>query len=924
MRRLIAAVVLLIVCATEVHAQFDVTWLTFAEDTSRLRGPTGAPAGYIANGVDMWDMASGDLDQNGWTDLVVVRSGTPLLLMNESAVLFDRTQQLATDSTSGNQGFLSALYARSVIMADINGDGWLDVLTSEPRIYVNKRNDVNGNWLGLRYEHTRLPATPAIPVGYCRGLGVGDVDGQNGPDLYLCCYFNDFFMMNDGTGSFTDTGVTRLTSTMLADVSPNAAKFVDMNGDGWKDIVRTISWNDGPTAKRRVSIAHNDPTNPGFFPMSLYVGTVFPPELVTGSDVGDLNNDGLFDIAAAGDFNEGAGYATGVTQGITTFTGLIPHLRVAGLHEPFNGSTLVVDLDRDGWNDVVQSSVDITAPGLYDSRANIYHNPGGTPGTAITLREEAGAATGNWLGAVGFTQSTLAGTWDAAAFDLDNDTDVDLVLARHTGLFVWMNQQVADPVITSACFGDGTDTACPCAAGNAGRGCPSSQFAAGAQLTGAGAARILADTFTLVATDVPNSAGMFIQGSTAPGLPFGDGLLCVGGGIDRLGVAFRRESELEDAPHCRQRFGSTCSVRSRRRCAALSAVVSRFGAGLLHAKDVQPDERGRRDLGSVKSRRKRVRAPLLPAIRASRLQWASSALIQISTSRPTPMRRLPIRIALCAPIFVISSHASAQVASALLRFGDAPIGAAPGVTVSTISGLATNEVGGVFVRTNLSTTSPGIWGASNGFNGVLLREAQLGISGYDQTAFEGFFGGSELGALIYSPTCTDLTTLVAGLDTVWADSTPFAVEGQPIPTLPGKKWRFASRPGITGSGIPYWVGGISDIATNASEGQALFQGTIATPVLKPGDPSPAPLTSFLGASVGDFDARFSRNGTHYINTITTTDAATADTHIVVGRCHRARRRRQPAERGPARVGRGRRGRRRELAELGLARRERGR
>lgn len=538
MRDPLLAALCLVVCAGEARAQFDVTWLTFAEDTTRLRDAAGAPANYIAQGVDMWGTAHGDLDQDGWTDLVVTRAGTHLLLMNELGVLVDRTQQFATDSTNGNQGFLSPVYAGSVIIADINGDGWLDVLTSEPRIYVNRKNDVNGNWLGLRYEHTRLPATPTILPGYCRGLGVGDVDGHNGPDLYLCCYGTDVLMMNDGTGSFSDSGTTRLTSTMLADVSPKTVRFVDMNGDGWKDIVRVISWNDGPSAKQRISIAHNSPTNPGFFPISGYVGSVFPTTLITGGDVGELNHDGLPDLAAGGDFAEGAGYATGVSpQGLITFGPLVPHTQLSGPGEPFNGSTLIVDLDRDGWNDVVQSSVDFTAPGLYTSRANIYHNPGGTPGSAIPLREEAGAVTGNWLGAVGLTQAALAGTWDAAAFDLDNDTDIDLVLARHTGLNVWMNQQIADPAITSTCFGDGTAGTCPCTAGNSGRGCPNSQFPAGGQLTGNGTARILVDTFALVASDVPNSPGIFIQGSVAVPSSFGDGLSCVGGAIQRLVVA---------------------------------------------------------------------------------------------------------------------------------------------------------------------------------------------------------------------------------------------------------------------------------------------------------------------------------------------------------------------------------------------------
>ncbi|MBL8860199.1 MAG: hypothetical protein JNL28_16945 [Planctomycetes bacterium] len=241
-------------------------------------------------------------------------------------------------------------------------------------------------------------------------------------------------------------------------------------------------------------------------------------------------------------------------------------------------------------------------------------------------------------------------------------------------------------------------------------------------------------------------------------------------------------------------------------------------------------------------------------------------------------------ISLCglvAAACVVSSTASAQVASAIVRIGDAPAGTGAGVTITSISGAAANEAGGVGVRVTLSNTNAAFWGHATSTAGSILREEQLGISGYDQTAFEGFFGIADSGSLSYSPTCTDLMTLATGLDCAWLDSTPIAVEEQPIPTLAGKKYRFASRPGITPSGIPYWVSGINDIATNANEGNGLFFGVGQTVILKTGDPSPAPLTSLLGSSAADFDVRFSKNGTHNISVITTTDPTTADTHLVI-------------------------------------------
>jgi hypothetical protein len=97
---------------------------------------------------------------------------------------------------------------------------------------------------------------------------------------------------------------------------------------------------------------------------------------------------------------------------------------------------------------------------------------------------------------------------------------------------------------TAFCFGDGTGTACPCAnSGTAGNGCASSAFPAGARITAAGTAGVSAgtDTLTLTASNVAGP-GLFFQGTAqfngGAGFVFGDGLLCAGGSIVRLGVVF--------------------------------------------------------------------------------------------------------------------------------------------------------------------------------------------------------------------------------------------------------------------------------------------------------------------------------------------------------------------------------------------------
>lgn len=91
--------------------------------------------------------------------------------------------------------------------------------------------------------------------------------------------------------------------------------------------------------------------------------------------------------------------------------------------------------------------------------------------------------------------------------------------------------------ITPYCFGDSGGFGCPCANnGLFGRGCANSVNAFGALLVGAGIPSLSADTFALQGSGMPNGFVMYFQGTAAAQAFFGDGLICVGGAIIRLGL----------------------------------------------------------------------------------------------------------------------------------------------------------------------------------------------------------------------------------------------------------------------------------------------------------------------------------------------------------------------------------------------------
>ena len=157
-----------------------------------------------------------------------------VLLMNEGirdghaidGVLVDRTQEYVTDADDGGEGFLDLTSDRDVQLVDVDGDGWLDMVTatsfgaslpktiSHPRVYMNK-GAPSGTWLGFRYEEGRTPTMPITPK-FC-GIGFADVTGDESPDLYFIDYENsleDRLWINDGNGNFSDESVARMTFEM--------------------------------------------------------------------------------------------------------------------------------------------------------------------------------------------------------------------------------------------------------------------------------------------------------------------------------------------------------------------------------------------------------------------------------------------------------------------------------------------------------------------------------------------------------------------------------------------------------------------------------------------------------------------------------------------------------------------------------------
>jgi hypothetical protein len=457
-------------------------WITFNNETSsRLDVAPGLGSADPDEKAYAW----GDVDRDGDVDLVVARKQPwttagkrpNVLLLNDNGMLRDYTAAFASASdVAGDSGFLTPTNDRDVILVDVDRDSWLDIVTAptispgdpqhigHPRIY---RNLGCGGpcspatpWLGFRYESTRIPALLTWEGGeegfnpcFC-SVAAGDATGDGYPDLWFSDYasgcderFHDRLLVNRGSsqpGYFVDETLLR-----FIDDSANGPSFprvvfgasgaiVDLNGDGRADVVRQDTSS--------VGLAFNDPAAPTFYDLfsTPYTGGAY------FTSAADLNNDGMVDLVVSDDGgdrfllnsgNEPSGAANFMSF---AFTFVHEGPGSPAIDQGFGGNSVIVDLDRNGWQDVLVTDVDVDIPGC-GRRLQIYRNTGVTSGQIVQLREETSGFSCNLPGGspscfvTGIPADELEGVHDVAVFDINGDLDLDLVLGRCSGTDVWIN-----------------------------------------------------------------------------------------------------------------------------------------------------------------------------------------------------------------------------------------------------------------------------------------------------------------------------------------------------------------------------------------------------------------------------------------------------------------------------------------------------
>ena len=247
-------------------------------------------------------VATGDYDQDGWTDLYVTRGtiGPNLLFRNLGNGTFEETGASAGIGLEGR-------FDSGAIFSDIDADGWPDLFvggihSTGPKLFKNLQS---GNFEDI----TDISGLEDIINSFSASFADYDKDGDL--DMYVSHWNRNkqgnYLFQNDSNGIFTDVSeAAGIPDNLMADYTPI---FSDINNDGWPDLLVASDFNTS-----QIFINNKDNT------FNRTTTEALTDDNGMGAAVGDYDNDGDLDWFISSIFDPNglpADLAPGVHTGST-------------------------------------------------------------------------------------------------------------------------------------------------------------------------------------------------------------------------------------------------------------------------------------------------------------------------------------------------------------------------------------------------------------------------------------------------------------------------------------------------------------------------------------------------------------------------------------------------------------------------------
>lgn len=372
-------------------------WANPLTATAFFTSSWGGPSSAASASVGINDLAVADLDQDGRLDIVTVAGNIVQVWRNPGT-------PFATSWTVSNTLGSLSNDAVSIALGDMDGDGWVDVAAG----------DNAGNVILWRNPLTlTAPFTTSwgagVDVGDAAGavndLSAADLDNDGEVDLISASGSSVQTWQNDGTPF---TGTWELTTPGASTDTVYVVSATDVDHDGDVDVVSGSGSNeDYEIILWPNTLIHRDIP---FEDTGYVVGTLQDARYWDIVSV-DLDGDGDLDLITGGDGHAGYELIAWENNG-TPFDAGWPQHNIGDLSTVYG--VAVGDLDNDG-------DVDIISGQSSSPRLLVWENDG-TP------------FAGSWISrSIGIPPTQVE---DVAVGDLDNDGDLDVVVA--TGLDQWV------------------------------------------------------------------------------------------------------------------------------------------------------------------------------------------------------------------------------------------------------------------------------------------------------------------------------------------------------------------------------------------------------------------------------------------------------------------------------------------------------